>query len=731
MKTRILSACLALFTVTFQGMAQKYLNVYQDNVVIKRIPSSDIDSIRVTDSTPRTVEMWRNGSVFLSYAAEEIDSIKVARVDEPMSYIGIVGFNDELYKKDIDVLATSTSSQYKSFVNSLPQKDGTLLYYAVDNALDMQENYDFKTPLKSVNFITFTDGLDLGSTMMSDTYWTTRDYLNAMSSRIRETQIQELPINAYTVGLRGQDVTDVEMFRKNLVSLASTEENAFEVNSIYDLRSRLQDIANRIISISNRQTVSVKVPGIDHGSRMRFIFDGQSVENSQFYIEGTFSMQDRSLHDVTYHGMRARSGSLVQGTQSGIFLIFTFTGLQRLDGNGLIPMNYITHYYRMPSSSTWQKNSEFQPDNNTQRTVTYTGTSIFLVLDCSSSLGGDFSRMKSYANEFIDMVAGNALPVFVDTPQNVRASLDESRKSINVTWDAVKYAEYYKVYRINTSTGTFTLVADNVTTNAWTDESAGYGPRYYKVCAVGHGLTSEMSEASEKVFIHNENSTTITVNGVSFVMIKVGAGTFQMGSATGGRNQRPVHQVTLTKDYYIGETEVTQELWKAVMGNNPSSFKGSDQLPVERVSWYDCQTFITKLNELTGKTFRLPTEAEWEFAARGGNASQGYTYSGSNTVGDVAWYGSNGSSKTHEVATKAPNELGIYDMSGNVWEWCQDWWSYYSSSAQTNPTGPTSGSGRVLRGGSWCSSNGYCFVVFRYADAPVNGNYIFGLRLTL
>lgn len=227
---------------------------------------------------------------------------------------------------------------------------------------------------------------------------------------------------------------------------------------------------------------------------------------------------------------------------------------------------------------------------------------------------------------------------------------------------------------------------------------------------------------------------TFTVNGVSFTMVAVKGGTFTMGATseqTGAdSNESPTHLVTLS-DYYIGETEVTQELWQAVMGSNPSNFTGNLQRPVEKVSWNDCQTFITKLNALTGETFSLPTEAEWEYAARGGNKAQGYLYSGSNTIGDVAWYTSNSSSTTHPVKTKQPNELGIYDMSGNVWEWCSDWYGSYSSSAQTDPVGPSSGSYRVLRGGSWFNNAAYCRVAYRYDYAPAYVYYNGGLRLSL
>ena len=194
-------------------------------------------------------------------------------------------------------------------------------------------------------------------------------------------------------------------------------------------------------------------------------------------------------------------------------------------------------------------------------------------------------------------------------------------------------------------------------------------------------------------------------------------------------SEKPSHKVTVS-DFCIGETEVTQALWKAVMGSNPSTWKG-DNLPVEIVSWNDCKDFIKKLNEKTGKNFRLPTEAEWEYAARGGNKSKGYKYSGSNTIGSVAWYDGNSSSKTHTVKGKTPNELGLYDMSGNVCEWCEDWYGSYGSGTQTNPDGPSSGSNRVLRGGGWYISGRYCRVSYRNNGYPGSGNNYYGFRLVM
>ncbi len=227
---------------------------------------------------------------------------------------------------------------------------------------------------------------------------------------------------------------------------------------------------------------------------------------------------------------------------------------------------------------------------------------------------------------------------------------------------------------------------------------------------------------------------TFTVEGVQFTMVAVEGGTFTMGAtAEQGRyardDEKPTHQVTLSS-YYIGETEVTQALWKAVMGWNLSYRKG-DNLPVEKVSWNDCQMFIKKLNALTGKNFRLPTEAEWEYAARGGKKSRGYKYSGSNYIHDVAWYDENSGYDTHPVKTKQSNELGIYDMSGNVMEWCQDWYGRYSSDAQTNPTGPDSGVFRVMRGGDYSDIADKCRSSYRSFGSTYVKYSFYGLRLAL
>ena len=235
----------------------------------------------------------------------------------------------------------------------------------------------------------------------------------------------------------------------------------------------------------------------------------------------------------------------------------------------------------------------------------------------------------------------------------------------------------------------------------------------------------------------NRQREIIRVGDVEFEMVYVEGGTFIMGATSeqgsdADADERPVHSVTLSS-FHIGKYEVTQGLWREVMGSNPSSNKAGNDYPVEMVSWEDCQEFIRKLNDRTGLTFRLPTEAEWEYAARGGRKRRGYKYSGSNSIGDVAWYIDNSGYETHPVGRKSPNELGLYDMSGNVYEWCNDWYGSYYNSSQTNPIGPYSGFYRVLRGGC-CSflDEWFCRVSCRGHSYDPGGRFSnVGLRLVL
>ena len=231
-----------------------------------------------------------------------------------------------------------------------------------------------------------------------------------------------------------------------------------------------------------------------------------------------------------------------------------------------------------------------------------------------------------------------------------------------------------------------------------------------------------------------------TVGNVTFKMMPVKGGTFMMGARDGDPYVRPwespAHEVTLS-DYYIGETEVTQALWRAVMGSNPSWFTSSNgyttnlQRPVEKITYANCLTFISKLNQKTGKTFRLLTEAEWEFAARGGNRSRGYFYAGSDDLEEVGWHKSNSGDITHPVASKAPNELGIYDMSGNVEEWCSDWYGLYSYKPETNPAGPLTGDARIVRGGCWDQAFRMSRVTARHEGFPTSANVHTGLRIAM
>lgn len=328
---------------------------------------------------------------------------------------------------------------------------------------------------------------------------------------------------------------------------------------------------------------------------------------------------------------------------------------------------------------------------------------------------------------FLLLSVFTAVCSFGQTVSNVDAY--QEGKNIIITYETDKAGSVGDVYCSTDGGRTWGAPLKQVTGDVNKQVPAG------NHCIVWDVLAEREKLAGANICFKVEvNSGKFTVNGVSFEMVHVEGGTFSMGATSeqgneAYSNEMPVHSVTLNS-YYIGKTEVTQALWQAVMGSNPSNFKGAD-LPVECVSRNDCQEFIQKLNRLTGRNFRLPTEAEWEFACRGGNNSRGYKYSGSNDIDNVAWYWDNSGGKTHPVGTKAPNELGIYDMSGNVWEWCSDRYADYTSYSQTDPTGPQSGSARVYRGGCWDCYARICRSSLRDGNGPTFRYGYLGLRLAL
>ena len=572
-------------------------------------------------------------------------------------YLGIIGFNESLNTKNISLLTENTASSFRTFVNNMTIKNATVLYYSVDEAINKLQAATLPSDLVNVSIVTFTDGLDQGSLELNSNYQNRPAYRNAVQERIKNTKIQGLDINAYSIGIKGNDVANESEFQENLNSLASSTANAIRVGNMKELTSKFSEVASSLYNESTSQTIELKIPGQEEGAKIRFTFDNVSnAANSSLYIEGTYHFSSKSLRNVVYVGMTSSSGTTVSGTSDGtVRYSYSFTDLKTNSGN-TVPVNYIRQWEEY-GSSRWQINSEFTPDNDINIIPEQKSAVIMLVLDCSSSLGSDFGTMQNAATAFINTLV---------TPQN--------------------------------------------TTNP------GGGGQ-------GGG---------------NNNSFTETVNGVTFDMLAVDGGTFVMGATSEqgtdyDSDERPVHNVTLS-DFTIGKYEVTQGLWKAVMGSYPgtapsSSYGLGDNYPVYNISWNDATNFINKLNQLTGKTYRLPTEAEWEYAARGGKQSKGYKYSGSNTVGNVAWYSGNSGSISHSVGQKTPNELGIYDMSGNVWEWCYDRYGSYSSNSQTNPQGPSSGSNRVNRGGRWSSAAQYVRVSYRNYDAPDGRYFSVGFRL--
>ena len=317
---------------------------------------------------------------------------------------------------------------------------------------------------------------------------------------------------------------------------------------------------------------------------------------------------------------------------------------------------------------------------------------------------------------------GKVLPVHLDLPSGRRVSIQTDRSGDVLSVDGQRIGLSPQTLELSYGMHMIRVDREEDSREKEIEVSEGEGEQLVEL---GFGLLGRVRWSSSITSDQKRVLSQLLGN-----MVKVEGGRFQMGATSEqgsevGDWEKPVHSVTLS-DYYICKYEVSQQEWEAVMGKNPSSFQGHD-LPVEQVSWEDCQVFIQRLNTLTGLNFKLPTEAQWEYAARGGNKSQGYKYCGSNTLSEVGWYDEN--SGSHPIGQKQANELGLYDMSGNVWEWCSDWYGNYSSTSQTDPTGPRYGSCRVRRGGSWGLGAGYCRVSDRSDYIPGRCGNNLGLRL--
>ena len=403
-------------------------------------------------------------------------------------------------------------------------------------------------------------------------------------------------------------------------------------------------------------------------------------------------------------------------------------------------------------------NASIHPENATEKTiywksenpeyVTITTGGVITGVAVGNRVG---IRVSTKDGEYDDWcyVTVNPIPVITinthpaaTTNVTVGSITDILSVSANVTQGAALSYQWYS-NTTNSNTGGSTISGVTALSTNFTIPATLTAGTYYYFC--------EVRATGGASFVRSNVATVNVQSATSIEMVSVQGGTFTMGSpeGVGYDEERPQHQVTLS-NFSIGKYEITQAQWVAVMGSNPSYFKGVN-LPVETVSWNDIvgtsgtsevingityyeNGFIYKLNKLTGKRYRLPTEAEWEYAARGGAKSEGYKYSGSNTIDDVAWYNGNTTpSGAKPVGTKDPNELDIYDMSGNVFEWCSDWYgeTYYSESPQNNPLGPAGGSYRVLRGGDWYYVATFCRVAYRSINTPDSRSYSIGFRLVL
>ena len=324
-------------------------------------------------------------------------------------YLGIVGFNSNLYTMPLGLLNQDTKHTFENFIDDLVMQNGTILYHAVNTGINSLTSARIPENLINVSIVTFTDGLDQGS-YVEGGYNSGNEYLSAVNNRIMNDLIGGTNISAYSIGVRGSDVNDVESFRNNLKKSSSDPvHNVFEVNSMNEASEMFAEIAKQLYNQSMYYNITLKLPAQEPNTKIRFTFDNVSDANdSQCYIEGIYIRNNGKgqLTDLVYVGMESMASSVITATSEGIFDVFAFRNLTDLNGNQMGTEN-VKQWSWIESNTSWQLNSEFTPSGNTVIINEYKSAMIMLVLDCSSSLGADFVKMKTAANQFIETLSGN------------------------------------------------------------------------------------------------------------------------------------------------------------------------------------------------------------------------------------------------------------------------------------------------------------------------------------
>ena len=330
-------------------------------------------------------------------------------VDASGIFLGLTAFNQEIKSKAIGALTNENKDEYCDFVNSLETKIGTLLYYGTDLAIETMTAPVYPTNLGNAVLITFTDGLDQGSLAYKPDYRNSATYAAHLSELIAKTEIQGCPLQAFSIGLKGQDVADDELFMSNLESLASKESNALTVSDIASVNKELSRIVDELASTSVKKVITISLPMPSDGEKIRLTLDKAQTDitTSETWIEGTFSIDNMALTDVSYTGFRCASGGTVTSVRNGIFLDFTFTDCRDLEKDAPLSTEKedIDHWYYIPSKDLWQHNVEINNDEQVKIEEIHTSTVVMFALDCSSSLGDKFASLQQAANSFIEKLA--------------------------------------------------------------------------------------------------------------------------------------------------------------------------------------------------------------------------------------------------------------------------------------------------------------------------------------